>query len=384
MSDAFKQSAPFILFVVNGHLYTAKHRLPLLYAAKDRGWTVAVIAPDESEAKIELEAHGFTCYPLRLSRRGTNPFAEMRGLFSLVYRYRQLNPDLIYHATIKPVLYGSIAARLARVPAVVNAITGLGYVYTSDTFAARAVRRCVNLLYNRAFLHRNARVIFQNSDDMETLLSYTCYPRYEPILIPGSGVDTDEFTPVAEPEKTTVTFVGRMLKEKGVFEFVEAANLCEHHLSDTRFVLVGGLDLENPGGIPQSQIKQWVAESAVEWWGSQSDMKQVYANSTIIVLPSYREGMPKVLLEAAACGRAVVTTDSSGCRDAVLHRQTGLIVPVGDTRALAEAITELLSDRQKREHFAVAARDRVVREHSVPVIIRQTFEVFDDLIASGA
>lgn len=372
-----------ILFVVNGHAYTAKHRLPLLVAARDSGYKVLCIAPEGSDSERLLLNDGWQCFAIRMSRRGVSPLWELSAIYSLVRLYRKLKPDLVHHATIKPVLYGSIAARISRVPAVVNAITGLGYVFTGNDVMASLLRRVVSPLYRIAFSHPNQRVIFQNREDREILVRRSGLPEGCSVLIEGSGVDTDFYVPQPEPPGVlTAVLAARMLWDKGVREFVEAAESLRNAGQMAKFVLVGDLDAGNPSAIPLEWIERQVTNSIVEWWGKIDDMRQVYARSHIVVLPSYREGLPKVLLEAGASGRAVVTVDSPGCRDAVISEATGLVVPVRDSHALAEAMDRLLSDADLRKRLAKEARKVVEKRFSAATVTEQTLTVYRQLVGS--
>ena len=371
-----------LLFVVNAHEYTASHRLPLLAGASALGYHVEAVAPACSPAQERLEAAGYKVHEIGLSRRGVRVWEEVAAIRSLTRLYRRLQPALVHHATIKPVLYGSLAARWAHVPAVVNAVTGLGYVYSGSGWRPRLLRKAVNPLYRFALRHPNMRVIFQNRDDWQALSDIGAIRDDVAVLIPGSGVDTAHFMPAPEPTETPmVVFVGRMIWDKGVREFVEAAKVVQARGIEARFVMVGGLDPGNPAAIPEPTLRQWVQDGTVEWWGEQSDMLAVYHAASLVVLPSYyREGLPKVLLEAAACGRPVVTTDAPGCRDAVIHGQTGFLVPVRDSVALAERMQKLVEDPALRAAMGRAGRIRAEKEFSTERVVAETLSVYEQLL----
>lgn len=371
-----------VLFVVNGHAYTAAHRLPLLEAAKRAGYSVSCAAPSSSQALSWLTEAGWRCHEFPLSRQGTNIAQEGRSVWTLARLYRAVRPDLVHHATVKPVLYGSLAARLAGIPAVVNAVTGLGYVFTSERLRARALRSVVRLLYRSAFEHANGRVIFQNRDDLTTLERCGVLPDNVAVLIPGSGVDVGRFVPAPELVSTPlVVLPARMLWDKGVGDFVEAARRLRAEGSQATFVLVGGTDFGNPAAIPESQLRRWVDEGVVEWWGEIGDMVPIYHAATVVVLPSYGEGMPKVLLEAAACQRPVVSTTVPGCRDAVVAGETGYLVAARNIEELAHRIRQLLRDPDLRRKMGVAGRLMVVERFSVARVIKATLEVYENLLS---
>lgn len=371
-----------ILFVVNGHEYTAAHRLPVLRGALDAGYHVSCVAPDQSPAFERLKKEGWDCHSLPLTRRGTHPLDEVRSLRALSRIYRTLKPDLVHHATIKPVLYGSLAARWARVPAVVNAITGLGYVYTSESRRAQVLRAIVNILYRAAFRHPNQRVIFQNADNRGALLQAGVLDSEQSVIVPGSGVDVNRFYPAPEPDSAQLIVIlpARMLWDKGVGEFVEAARRLKQEGCDARFALVGDLDAGNPEAITEQQLQQWVQEGVIEWWGPQTEMARIYQQSHIVVLPSYAEGMPKVVMEAAACGRAAITTDAPGCRETVDDGLSGFLVPPRDSEHLTARLRKLLQSADMRKRMGQAGRKKATREFADTQVIERTLEVYKTLL----
>ena len=368
-----------ILFVINAHEFTAAHRLPMLQGAKAQGHTVEAVAPVGSPAARRLQDEGFVTHPIRLSRRGLRFWEELLAIRELITLYRALKPDLIHHATIKPVLYGSIAARYAGYPAVVNAITGLGYVYTSTNWRSRVLRVAVNGLYRYALNYPRQRIIFQNQDDYDVLSRIGAFNSQQAVLIPGSGVDITEFSPSEEPEGVPLAILpARLIRDKGIHDFVAAAEALQKQGVQARFVLVGGLDTGNPGGIAEADVNAWVAQGVVEWWGQANDMAPIYQRSHIVVLPSFREGLPKVLLEAGACTRPVITTDAPGCRDAIVDGKTGFMVPVGDSHALAQRIQTLLEDPRLRRSMGRAGREMVEEQFSTDRIVADTLRVYED------
>jgi glycosyltransferase involved in cell wall biosynthesis len=295
--------------------------------------------------------------------------------------YRHLMPQLVHHVSVKPVLYGTIAARAVGVPAVVNAITGLGWLFTGNGNAAKFRRRGAIAAYRFALRHPKMRVIVQNAGDRDEIVRHRIAPENSVVLIEGSGVDLDAFP--LRPLEGGVPIVllpARMLRDKGVVEFVEAARLLRTEVN-ARFALVGGIDTHNPAGVSASTLNAWQAEGVVEWWGHRTDMPYVMSRAAIVVLPSYREGMPKVLLEAAASGRAIVTTDVPGCRAAVVPNENGLIVPPRDVPRLAAALRSLIDDPERRARMGAAGRRLAVRRWGIAGVLRATMDVYDSLIA---
>jgi glycosyltransferase involved in cell wall biosynthesis len=370
-------TAPRLLFVVNDAAFFLSHRLPLATGARAAGFDVHVATPRDAAAS-RIEAEGLAYHPVPLSRRGTSPAAELGTLASLVALYRRVAPDVAHHVTAKPILYGGVAARVAGVPAVVHAVSGLGHVFISDAPRARVLRQAIRATYRIVTSHPNCAVIFQNDDDRLTFGSAIRTPRV--VMIRGSGVDLATFRPSPLPGGAPlVVLPSRMLWDKGIGEFVEAARALGREGLRARFALVGGVDPGNPAAVPRERIDAWVREGVVEWWGLRGDMPDVLAQATIACLPSYREGMPKALLEACAAGRPIVTTDVPGCRD-VGRGGHGALVPARDARALADTLRELLGDRARLERMAAAAAV-AARAFSVDEVSMRTLELYRELLS---
>ena len=294
-------------------------------------------------------------------------------------------PDLVHHLRLKPVLYGGLAAYGARVPAVVGLLTGLGYVFIAETRKAAVIRKLVTLSCKVAFRHGNQRIIFQNPDDQFVFVQNKILPARQTALIKGSGVDVNTYLPTPEREGVpVVVLASRMLRDKGVDEFVDAARSLRAAGVPARFVLVGETDPGNPTAIRAEQLRQWADTGVVEWWGHQANMKDVLAQAHVVCLPSLREGVPKVLIEAAACGRAIVTTDAPGCREIVRNGENGLLVPVRDSRALAEALRLLVENAPLRAGMGLKGRDIAVQEFSIERVVRETLGVYRELLANGS
>ena len=377
------KSRPKVLFVDNDVNTFYSYRVELARAARDTGFEVHIACPPGRSAQI-LESEGFQYYPVPMTRSGMKPWKELRTVLTLFRLYRKIEPDLVHHLRLKPVTYGGLAAYAARVPAVVGLLTGLGYVFTADTPKARILRKLVSFGCRTAFRHGNQRVIFQNGDDQSIFVDARILPAEKTVLIRGSGVDVQAFRPTPEPEgPPLVVLASRMLRDKGVVEFVEAATHLTAEKVRARFVLVGEVDPGNPTAISADQLRQWTNTGAVEWWGQQSDMQAVLAKSHIVCLPSLREGVPKILIEAAACGRAIVTTDAPGCREIVRHGENGLLVPVRDSRRLAEALRLLIENAPLRARMGLRGREIVVEEFSLERVVKETLNVYRELLAAG-
>ncbi|MFY2642229.1 glycosyltransferase family 4 protein [Achromobacter insuavis] len=371
-----------LLFVVNNPAFFMSHRLPVAQAAQRAGYDVHVATMD-GPAVADIVALGMTHHVIPMTRSGKHPLQELGTLLALLRLFRRLRPRVVHLVTIKPVLYGGIAARLARVPGMVAAISGLGFVFLSNSLKMRLVRSVVARLYRLALGHPNSRVIFQNASDRDLLKSLGAVRDEQVVLIRGAGVDLDLCQALPEPAAPPVvaTMVARLLRDKGVWEFVEAARLLRARGVPVTMRLVGGVDAGNPTSATPAEVEAWQREGCVEALGERSDVPQLYAASHIAVLPSYREGLPKSLIEAAACGRAVVTTDVPGCRDAIDPDKTGLLVPVRDPQALADAIARLAGDAALRQAMGTAGRALAEREFNIERVARIHVELYDTLSA---
>ncbi|NHA15449.1 glycosyltransferase family 4 protein [Thioalkalivibrio sp. XN279] len=370
-----------ILFVVNAPEFFFSHRLPLALAARQAGFDVQV-ATGPGEAG-EITNLGFAHHKIPLSRSGKNPLAELHSLWALFWLMRRLKPDLVHLVTIKPVLYGGLIARLVRVPAVVAAISGLGWVFVDSGRKVRLVRKAVKALYRLALGHGNIRVIFQNPDDRGVLVELGAVGEQQTVLIRGSGVAMSGYPVYPEPQGTVVvSFAARLLRDKGVLEFVDAARLLIARGLNVRFWLIGAADPGNPSSVTDQDLAGWRDEGMVEVLGHRADIPALFAQSSIVVLPSYREGLPKVLIEAAACGRPVVTTHAPGCRDAIEPDQTGLLVPVRDPLALANAIQKLIEDPDLRQRMGEAGRALAERAFAIEHVVDAHLAVYRVLLSA--
>lgn len=358
--------------------------MPVARAARDAGHEVVVVTRvNSAEQAAVITDEGFKLIALkRLKRGGMNPWKELLSVLELARIYRQESPDLVYHAAIKPVLYGSLAALLTGVKSIVNGLTGLGYIFISKTLKARIIKAVVRTAFFLLLDRKNSRVIVQNRDDYDFFVTSGLVSSQRIALIRGSGVDVDRFKVVPEPVgEPVVTLVARMLWDKGVGEFVEAVRILkrDHGLS-LRALLVGYPDLENHACIPEAQLLAWQDEGVIEYLGKRADVPELLSQSNLVVLPSYREGLPKTLLEAASCGRAIVTTDVPGCREIVRDGVNGLLVPVKDANSLALAIKRLLVDPELRSRMGDAGRRMVEDEFSEKIVVAETMTLYKTLL----
>jgi glycosyltransferase involved in cell wall biosynthesis len=368
---------PRIVYLVTEDWVFVSHRLPIARAARDAGYDV-MVATRVADHGAQIEAEGFDLMPLAWARRSLNPFAELAALMRLVGLYRRLRPDIVHHVAVKPALVGSLAAWLAGVPRVVNAITGLGFVFSSTSTRARLLRPIVRAGFRFLLRRPGSVIIVQNPDDADVLVRECEIERGRIRLIRGSGVDLTRFQAVPERESRPVsaTLASRMIWDKGIGDLVEAARILKRDGANVRVILAGKPDPDNPASIPERQLRAWHDEGVVSWRGFVSDMPALWAESHIAVLPSfYGEGVPKCLIEAAACGRPIVAADGPGLREIVRDGENGVLVPAHDPAALASAIARLAAEDGIRRRMGAAGRalaesgfgDRRVAEETLAV-----------------
>ncbi len=374
-------SARRLLMVVNNPAFLVSHRLSLALAAVKAGFEVHIAGP-EGKGIDQILAAGLPYHCIHLERASINPARELRPLLGLLRLYRSLRPDLVHHVTIKPVIYGGLAARLAGI-ATVAAVSGRGNLFISRRRRHRAVARLVRRVYRTAVQHPRSRVILQNPDDEAFLIDQGIVHPDQVVRIRGSGVDVRLLRPTPSPAgPPMVVLAARMVVDKGVREFAEAARLLQERGVSVRMVLVGGLDPNARFALDQSELQSWIAEGVVEWWGYRSDIGEILALSSIACLPSWNEGLPKFLLEASACGRPLVATDVPGCREVVRHGENGLLVRREAPRELADALQELIEDGSLRQRMGERARSIVEEEFSLDLVIEQHLEVYEALTGS--
>jgi len=371
-----------VLMVVNIEWYFRSHRLGLAKALAADGFDVTVAASVERGEAEAIKREGVRFLPLSLRRRSTNPAREVLTIAELVALYRRERPDLVHHVTVKPILYGSVAARLAGAPAQINAIPGLGYLFLGRGLRGRVRRRLAMRAYKWALSGQRSRTIFQNPEDQRLFVAEQVVREDQTVVIRGSGVDVAKFLPRPEPEGLPIVMMAsRLLWDKGVGDFVEAVRLLRRDGVPCRAVLVGKPDTENPHALEAEFIGQWEREGAIELWGHQTDMPTVLSQASIVVLPTfYPEGLPKILLEAASSARPIVATDVPGCREVVRHGENGLLVPTHSPAALAGALAELLRDQPRRLAMGAVGRARAEHEFSEEQVIAETLEVYHDLL----
>lgn len=373
---------PKLLYFVTEDWYFYSHRLALAEAAARNGFNVAVVTR-VSRHKDRITARGIRVIPVSLRRSGINPFQELHFIWTLYRIYRLEKPDIVHHVAMKPVLEGTVAAYMAGVPSIINAVAGLGYIFSASSPKARLLKLIIAPALKTLLRSKRCNVIVQNNDDMNELTKRSIAINTRTTLIRGSGVDTNIFMPtVRKNDVPIVLLASRMLWAKGVGEFVELARLSKQRNVAARFILAGEPDPENHDSVSSSELESWHENGDVEWWGRKDSMQDVFCLVDIVCLPTtYGEGVPKVLIEAAACGLPIVTTDVPGCREIVQHGNNGFLVPPGDNEALYDAVKSLLDDSVLRSEMGIRGRALVMSGFSIEHVINKTMNLYRQVSA---
>jgi glycosyltransferase involved in cell wall biosynthesis len=374
-----------LVFVLTEDWFFASHFLKRGLAARAAGWRVILIARS-GPATLSIRASGIEVIPVDFVRSRLNPFAELRLILTLAKIYRQLKPDLVHHIALKPIILGGIAARLSSRPAIVNAPIGLGFVFSSDKLLAKILKPIVIFGLRLTLSPKNSpfktRVIFENPDDLDELAGLGIIRRENATIIRGAGVDIEAFTPSPEPPPPIrVILIARMIREKGIPDFVEAARILRARSIAAEFILAGAPDPSNPNTVTEAELRAWEQQKLITWLGPQTDIAGLLRGAHIACQPStYREGLPKSALEAMAAGKPLVTTDMPGCREAVLDGETGFLVPPRNPPALAETLQKLIESPDLRARMGAAGRLRAEQNFADAIICQQTLLVYDALV----
>lgn len=370
-----------LLIVTNVDWFLISHRLVIAKAAAAAGWKVYVACEDTGRG-AEIAIDGIEFIPFAYSRSGTNLLKELNLLIRFRQLYNRIKPDVVHHITLKPVAYGSIAAKLVGVRGIVNAVSGLGYMFTEGRVGV--MQKVILSLMKFGAKRERVAFIFQNEEDRTVLKNFDTLDRRNSInLIKGSGVDLSKFSqfPLPNNDKIQILLPCRMLWDKGVRELREATEILKSSYHDKiQFLLVGMADNENKSGVPESYLRDWDDGEYVIWKGHQTNMLDFYRNCDIVVLPSYREGLPKTLIEACAIGRPIVTTDAVGCKDCVDQGVNGFKVPVKDGAALAKALEKLINNRELMENMGNAGRKKAQLDFDVLEVIKRHLTIYNSVV----
>ena len=367
-----------IVLVSNTSWYLLNFRALLIEELAAHGWSVFTLAPDD-EHGAELAALGSDFSVWHLDRRSVSPLGHTAAFLELLSIYRRIRPDVVHHFTIKPVILGGIAARILGIPGIVQAVTGLGHAFSKESSLDRLALKGYKLA-----LGGRAVTVFQNEDDMSQIIGSGVTSRKKSTLIRGSGVDVRLFSAVPLPQsdgRVTFLMACRMLWAKGVREYVEAARTLRERNPNLRFLLVGDSDEGSPDAVPQAWLEELGGDDSVEWREHESDIRGSLAEADVVVLPSYREGLPKSLLEGAAAGRPLIATNVPGCRDVTIDGRTGILVGPRDAPALATAMQALADDPDRRRALGDRARTLVGERFASEIIIGETRLLYDRILS---
>ena len=370
------------LILVNYLSFFLSHRLPIAEALLARGFDVYIGYGElrGADPKI-LEQKGFKVNFVPIYPGSINLFKDLKTFYHIWNYFKKVKPDIVHLVTIKPYLYGGIISRIIAVPSLVSAVSGLGTLFVNKNLKSKFLRFLLYPFFKFAFNHVNQKVIIQNEDDLEILVRWGVLNPLKVKLLKGSGVNLENFVNLNEPKGIPVVcFAARLLRDKGVYEFVSAARLLKERGVNVKFYLAGDLDTNNPSGLNLKDLNELRKEGFIEIIGFQNDIPSLYAQSNIICLPSYREGLPKGLIEAAAASRAVVTTDVPGCRDAIIPNKTGLLVPVKNPKKLADALQWLIEHPQKRISMGKAGRKFAEIEFPIKKIVQNHLDIYQNLL----
>jgi len=377
MSSSGETRKRRLLYVANEDFAFLLNRLPMARAAREAGFEVHVATRVDKGGRA-IEAEGFVLHPIPFRRGGLSPFAAIPTILALHRIERKIRPDVIHHAGLQCCVYGAMAALGMRVP-LVNAITGLGYIFTSITWRTRFLKQSMVWLLPWLLNRHNSTVLVQNPDDRAALIGLGIEQK-RTVLIPGSGVDTDALQPLPEPAgPITFGFAGRLLTDKGIRALVAAQAILREQGHESNLIIAGNPDPANPASVPLDEVEEWSRRPGITWLGHINDIVSLWRSCHFAVLPSHREGLPVSLLEAAACGRPMVSTDAPGCREVVLDGKTGLLVPIENPTALADAIRKLAMSPELRAEYGRAARQLVVNKLSARIIGQSIVTLYDKL-----
>lgn len=375
-------SRPKLIYLVTEDWYFWSHRLPMAEAARDAGFDVAVACRVRAHRE-QIEAKGFAVHPLGWRRDHSTIRSVTRDIWEIARLYRRERPDIVHHVALRAVTLGSIAALAAgKRTIVVNALTGLGHLFTADDRKVRALRGPIVWMLRWLLKRKHSHVLVQNEDDRAYLQKLNIIDPRRTVTIRGSGVDTDHFAPLPEPASSLITaaYVGRMIEDKGVRCLIAAIRRLSETATPIRLLLAGLPDLENPATIPEAELRRWADDPMIEWVGHVDDIRKIWARSHIAVLASRREGLPKTLLEAAACGRPLVATDVPGCREIARGGENAILVPPDDPAAMADALSTLAYDADLRQRFGAASRRIVVSDMSVEEVGTTTIVLYREIL----
>lgn len=368
-----------LLIILNDAPFFLSHRFPVAVAALKKGFEVHIATPNDDKAVKKIISAGFQHHCIPLHRGKKNPIAELYLIITLWILLKNLKPTIAHCVTMKPVLYAGIISRLMRIPSV-HAVTGLGYLFVKNNLISLILRKIIMKAYHFSLNNKQSISIFQNPDDMALFNNNNIVSKKNCVIIPGCGVDYNKYKPTEKPDGIPIViFPARIIGDKGANEFVEASRILKSKKINVRLVLVGKNDTQNPTNIKEEKIIEWANEGIIEWWGFSEDMVSIFAKASIICLPSYREGLPRVLIEAASSGLPIITTDVPGCREIVKNNFNGILVQVKNSNAIADAIITLLKEPQLINYMGANGRKLAMNEFNEENFIKNSIKIYEDL-----
>ena len=374
-----------LLYLITEDWFFCSHFLERALAAKKAGYEIIVCAKKNKDKK-NIEGYGIKFQEVNFNRKNINPFYELLVLLKIINVYRKFSPDIVHHIAFKPIIYGSIAAKINNIKSVLNAPVGMGFVFISDSKKAFFIRPIIKillkvLLSSNKGKNKKNKVIFENNDDLNYFVNLGAVKFKDACLIRGAGIKIDNNFVVYKKNNNfpIVALVGRMLKDKGIYEFVNAVKILKKENIKAKFLLIGGVDNDYSSSVSLEVLKKWHYEEIIEWLGFISNVDEILEKIDILCLPSYREGLPKALIEGAAKGLPIVTTNTVGCKDVVENGRNGFLVPVKNSIELAKAISILIKDEKLRFKMGCESFKMASKKFASSLIIEQTMAIYDEL-----
>ena len=366
-----------LLYFVNTDWFFISHRLPIALAALKKGYEVHIVVNEATKIN-ELKKYGILVHFLKLNRKNWNPIEFLNCLLKFIFLIKKINPDLIHCLTIKPIIIGTLSSIILIKPKVVISITGMGSIFSNNKKIDKIKQLFILGIYSFIFLKKNLKVIFQNNDDQLLIINKTTLKRDKSLIIRGSGVNFKNYPyKYLKDKKPKVLFASRLLYSKGIKEFIEASSF----VKECEFLVAGNIDPGNPQSITKKDLNLFIKNYPIKYLGFKKNIINTISSSSIIVLPSYyREGLPKILIEAAACGRAIITTDNVGCRDAVINDKTGILIPIKNTQKLVQAIKYLLKDKKYLTKMGKRGRKFAKENFDISIIVDKHLKIYEELI----
>ena len=374
-----------LLFLITEDWFFCSHFLERALAAKKSGFEIIVCARKNKDKK-NIEDYGFKFQEISFNRKSINPLYEFQVLIKIIKIYRKFSPDIVHQIAFKPIIYGSIAAKINNVKSIINAPVGMGFVFTSDSIKALFLKPIIKFLLKKLLSsnggkNKKNKVIFENNDDLNYFVKLGAVKNKDTCLIRGAGVNIDKDFVIHKKKNKVpiIALVGRMLKDKGIYEFVNAAKILKENNTQAKFLLIGDVDNFYSSSIDLKVLKKWNKQEIVEWLGFVNNVDEILRNVDILCLPSYREGLPKALIEGAARGLPIITTNTVGCKDVVEDGKNGFLVPIKDSIALARVMSILVKDEDLRFKMGCESFKIASKKFSSSIIVEQTLEVYNEL-----